>query len=339
MVPERVCEFDPKCIADAESYIGLLQQFSNSTLGELSLGSLRAQGSIGENIKIEFEYVGKTHAFKFKQAGRWVEDEFYIQLRKFCKRHLTGGFLSIDNELSTDVYLPHKALAQIEKKTRKIKNTNELVQALLGRLSHSELIRIRESTRPEILYGHTSEGETIITALAKSDVSMETFMDVFFCVGGFSQIRANRFGETPQELALNLKGITDPSVTEIYPSKMLGFTELKAQKGGGLWIKNTAGYMRILSPLDVYLDEMLFDRLYNMTEITMSHSQAATDQAYVKFYEDRNVYELFVQTLGEGGGSLYQELPAEQADVVVDILRRYCTKSLWGADNGWSWAS
>jgi hypothetical protein len=90
MVPERICEFDPKCIAEAGDYVGVLQEFAQATEGEFAPESPHAEGSVGGKVALEFLHAGKATRFQFTQEGRWVADGFYEQLRKFCKKRLSG---------------------------------------------------------------------------------------------------------------------------------------------------------------------------------------------------------------------------------------------------------
>lgn len=119
LVPERMCEFDPHCITAPSDYSGLLAASAQATQGEFAPVNPRATGSMGGWVMVEFEHAGQAIRFQFEQDGRWVADAFYEQLRKFCKKHLPGNFLSVDTNVSTDVYLPHKVITQIKKSAPK----------------------------------------------------------------------------------------------------------------------------------------------------------------------------------------------------------------------------
>ena len=116
MVPERICELDPKCIAEAADYVGVLQEFAQATQGEFAPESARAEGSVGGKVVLEFLHAGQAIRFKFTQEGRWVADDFYEQLRKFCKKHLSGSYLSVGSDLATEVYLPHKVVRRFRRR-------------------------------------------------------------------------------------------------------------------------------------------------------------------------------------------------------------------------------
>lgn len=79
-------------------------------------------------ITLDFVHAGQAIRFKFAQEGRWVADDFYVQLRKFCKKHLGGTYPSVGTDLATEVYLPHKEATQLQMKTRSFDSVEALVQ-------------------------------------------------------------------------------------------------------------------------------------------------------------------------------------------------------------------
>jgi hypothetical protein len=338
MVPERICEFDAKCIGEAVHYVGVLAEFAQATLGEFVPGNPRTMGAVDGTVTLEFEHAGQTVRFKFKQEGHWVADAFYVQLRKFCKKHLSGNFLSVDTNVSTDVYLPHKAIAQIEKKTRSFASTDALLDFVLAGATDADLLRIRDRLPWQVPFGYTNSGESLLTALVKSGANMDTFMTAFHAFGcGLP----NRYGESSLELVERLHGI------DLIPGyygdgrETMGYAEIREKWGERLWHNNKPEYMCIINELGADLASMRFPATENLFEVSLCHApvfKSWVDAAELRYFGAGNVYILDLLTLGPGGGSLHREIPADQVDVVIDLLRRYCLRTLWvvpGRDGAW----
>ena len=172
LTPGRICEFDPECIGVSEHYMDILDQFAEATGGEFSPENTRTTGSLNKTMTVEFEHQGKAFKFKFEQQGDWVADGFYEQLNKFCKKNLTGNFLSLFSEISTSVYLPHKVITQVEKKTKHFSTTDEFLSAILG---GADPHAIGAQASFDVLHGYTRDGETMTTALCKAIPDDERF--------------------------------------------------------------------------------------------------------------------------------------------------------------------
>ena len=339
MVPERICEFDPKCIAEAGDYVGVLQEFAQATQGEFAPGSSRAEGSVGGKMVLEFLHGGQAVRFKFEQEGRWVAEDFYVQLRKFCKKHLSGSYLSVGTDLATDVYLPHKVIAQIQKKTRSFDSVEALVQFVVEGASQSDLIKAGEGLSWQLKAGYTRDGESLLTALLKSGADTDR------CLSAHGLLAApelpSRHGESPLELAQRLRGVDLRGEYGGVCKATLGYAEIREKWSQRLWHSHLPEYMRIIDALEADLASMSFSEADNLYGIAMCHAPLLdrwSEAAQVHYYEYEDAYTLSLLTLGPGGGALHLQLPRVQVDTVIDLLRRYCRRTLWttpGQDGAW----
>lgn len=339
MVPERICEFDPKCIAEAADYVGVLQEFAQATQGEFAPESPRAEGSVGGKMVLEFLYAGQANRFKFTQEGRWVADGFYEQLRKFCKKHLSGSYLSVGSDWATEVYLPHKVIAQIQKKTRTFDSVEALVQFVVEGASESDLISVGESLPWQLKAGYTRDGESLLTALLKSEA------DTVRCLSAHGLLGApelpSRHGESPLELAQRLRGADLRGEYGGRSAPTLGYAEIREKWSQRLWHSHLPEYMRIVDALEADLASMRFSEADNLYGIAMCHAPVLdcwAEAAQVHYYEYNGAYTLDLITLGPGGGALHLQVPLDQVDTVIDLLRRYCRRTLWttpGQDGAW----
>ncbi|MBU3059429.1 hypothetical protein [Pseudomonas indica] len=339
MVPERICEFDPACIVEPVDYVGILAAFAQATLGEFAPENPRAEGRTGGSILLEFVHAEQVIRFKFKQDGRWVADAFYVQLRKFCKKHLTGNYLSVDTNVSTDVYLPHKVISQIEKKTRAFDDVDTLLQFVLSGASGGDLLRARDRLSWQVKAGYTRSGESLLTALAKSDAETDTFMCAFETFD-FPYL-PNRYGESVWELAQRFRGLDLKRQYHSEDEKTLGYAEIREMWGERLWHNNLPEYMQVINALDPDLASMRFPVGGNLFDIALCHTPVFdlwSDAAELSYSRPDKVYIVHLLTLGPDGGALYQEIPVDRVDMVIDLLRRYCRRTLWtapGQDGAW----
>lgn len=339
MVPERICELDPKCIAEAADYVGVLQEFAQATQGEFAPESARAEGSVGGKVVLEFLHAGQAIRFKFTQEGRWVADDFYEQLRKFCKKHLSGSYLSVGSDLATEVYLPHKVVAQIQKKTRTFDSVEALVQFVVEGASQSDLIKAGEGLPWQLKAGYTRDGDSLLTALLKSEADTDR------CLSAYELLEApalpSRHGESPLELAQRLRGVDLRGEYGGEAKATLGYAEIREKWSQRLWHSYLPEYMRIVDALEADLASMRFSEAGNLYGIAMCHApllDCGSEVAQVHYYEYNGAYTLNLLTQGPGGGALHLQLPLDQVDTVIDLLRRYCRRTLWttpGQDGAW----
>lgn len=339
MVPGRICEFDPKCIAVAADYQGVLQQFAQASQGEFAPEGLRALGEVDDKITLDFVHAGQTIRFKFAQEGRWVADDFYVQLRKFCKKHLGGTYLSVGTDLATEVYLPHKVATQIQKKTRSFDSVEALVQFVVDGASQSDLINAGERLSWQVKAGYTCSGESLLTALLQSAADTDTV------VGTYESLELpalpNRRGEAVAEMAQRLRGADLKNVFGGEHKPTLGYAEIREKWSQRLWHSHRPEYMHIIDALDADLAPMRFPEAENLYGIAWCHAPLFdrwTEAAELHYHEYNDAYTLSLLTLGPMGGALHLQLPRDQADTVIDLLRRYCRRTLWttsGQDGAW----
>ncbi|BEU95956.1 hypothetical protein ACDW_16610 [Acidovorax sp. DW039] len=338
MIPERICEFDPKCIAEAANYVGVLQAFAQATQGEFVPESLRAEGSVGGKVVLEFMHAGKAIRFKFTQQGRWVADDFYEQLRKFCRKHLSGSYLSVGTDWAMEVYLPHKVIAQIQKKTRTFDSVEAVVQFVVEGASPSDMFTAWESLPWQLKAGYTRDGDSLMTALLKSEADTDRCLSAYETHE--TPLLPSRYGESPLELAQRLRGV-NPRHLIGEPSATLGYAEIRQKWSQRLWHSYRPEYMRIVDALEADLSSMRFSESGNLYGIVMCHApllDCGTEVAEVHYHEYNPAYTLNLLTLGPGGGALYLQLPLDQVETVIDLLRRYCRRTLWttpGQDGAW----
>lgn len=338
MVPERICESDPKCISEAADYVGVLQELAQVTQGEFVPENLRAEGSVGGKVVLEFMHGGKANRFKFTQEGRWVADDFYEQLRKFCKKHLSGSYLSVGTDWATEVYLPHKVIAQIQKKTRTFDSVEALVQFVVEGASQSDMFTAWESLPWQLKAGYTRDGDSLMTALLKSEADTDRCLSAYETHE--TPLLPSRYGESPLELAQRLRGVNPRNLIG-EPSATLGYAEIRQKWSQRLWHSYRPEYMRIVDALEAELSSMRFSESGNLYGIAMCHApllDCGTEVAQVHYYEYNGAYTLDLLTLGPGGGALHLQVPLDQVDTVIDLLRRYCRRTLWttpGQDGAW----
>lgn len=338
MVPERICEFDPKCISEAADYVGVLQELVQVTQGEFVPENLRAEGSVGGKVVLEFMHGGKAIRFKFTQEGRWVADDFYEELRKFCRKHLSGSYLSVGTDWATEVYLPHKVIAQIQKKTRTFDSVEALVQFVVEGASQSDMFTAWESLPWQLKAGYTRDGDSLMTALLKSEADTDRCLSAYETHE--TPLLPSRYGESPLELAQRLRGVNPRNLIG-EPSATLGYAEIRQKWSQRLWHSYRPEYMRIVDALEVELSSMRFSESGNLYGIAMCHApllDCGTEVAQVHYYEYNGAYTLDLLTLGPGGGALHLQVPLDQVDTVIDLLRRYCRRTLWttpGQDGAW----
>lgn len=339
LVPEHMCEFDPHCITAPSDYTGLLAAFAQATQGEFVPVNPRATGSMGGRVTVEFEHAGQAIRFQFEQDGRWVADAFYEQLRKFCKKHLLGNFLSVDTNVSTDVYLPHKVITQIEKKTRSFATTDALLDFVLTGPPLSDLLRAAQHLPMQVTGGYTRTGETLLTALVKSGAGDEAFMDAMRAFGEYGSL-PNRYGQPLRDVVQ--QRLSDQVHADFFggpDEETESYADLREQWKTRLWCNHKPEYMRIIDALEPDLAAMRFPN--NLWELRLCHAPRFdmwTDSAELAWREPDKRYVLTLQTLGPGGGALQQHIPADQAEVAIDLLRRYCRRTLWtvpGQEGAW----
>lgn len=338
MVPDRICEFDPKSITEVVDYVGVLQELAQVTQGEFVPENLRAEGGVGGQVVLEFLHAGKTIRFRFTQEGRWVADDFYEQLRKFCKKHLSGSYLSVGTDWATEVYLPHKVIAQIQKKTRTFDSVEALVQFVADGASQSDMFTAWESLPWQLKAGYTRDGESLMTALLKSEADTDRCLSAYETHE--TPLLPSRYGESPLELAQRLRGVNPRNLTG-EPSATLGYAEIRQKWSQRLWHSYLPQYMRIVDALEAELLSMRFSESGNLYGIAMCHAtllDCGAEVAQVHYHEYNAAYTLNLLTLGPGGGALYLQLPLDQVETVIDLLRRYCRRTLWttpGQDGAW----
>ena len=339
LVPERVCAFDPHHrIVEATDYAHVLAAFAQATLDDFAPVNLRATGTVGGTVTVEFEHAGQAIRFKFAQDGHWVADAFHEQLRKFCRKHLPGNFLSVDTNISTDVYLPHKVIKQIEKKTRTFATTDALLDFVLTGPPLSDLLRAAQHLPMQVTGGYTRSGETLLTALVKSGVDDEAFMNASTAFGQYGTL-PNRYGQSLFDLVRQSLGDEVAARFDGPGEETQSYADMREQWKTRLWCGCKPEYMRIIDALEPDLASMRFPR--NLWELRLCHAphfDPWADSAELAWREPDKRYVLTLQTLGPGGGALQQHIPADQADVAIDLLRRYCRRTLWtvpGQEGAW----
>lgn len=338
MVPDRICEFDPKSITEVDDYVGVLQELAQVTQGEFVPESLRAEERVGDKVVLEFLHAGKAIRFQFTQEGRWVADSFYEQLRKFCKKHLSGSYLSVGTDWATEVYLPHKVIAQIQKKTRTFDSVEALVQFVVEGASQSDMFTAWERLPWQLKAGYTRDGDSLMTALLKSEADTDRCLSAYETHE--TPLLPSRYGESPLELAQRLRGV-NPRVLIGEPSATLGYAEIRQKWSQRLWHSYLPEYLRIVDALEADLSSMRFSEAGNLYGIAMCHApllDCGSEVAQVHYYEYNGAYTLNLLTQGPGGGALHLQLPCDQVDTVIDLLRRYCRRTLWttpGQDGAW----
>jgi hypothetical protein len=283
-------------------------------------------------------HAGKTIRFQFTQEGRWVADDFYEQLHKFCKKHLSGSYLSVGDDWATEVYLPHKVIAQIQKKTRTFDSVEALVQFVADGASHSDMFTAWERLPWQLKAGYTRDGESLMTALLKSEADTDRCLSAYETHE--TPLLPSRYGESPLELAQRLRGVNPRNLTG-EPSATLGYAEIRQKWSQRLWHSYLPQYMRIVDALEAELLSMRFSESGNLYGIAMCHAtllDCGAEVAQVHYHEYNAAYTLNLLTLGPGGGALYLQLPLDQVETVIDLLRRYCRRTLWttpGQDGAW----
>lgn len=347
LTPERLVHYDLECIDTIDYYNQIISEYAQATSGEFTPSNINTTGKQEEGILIEFQHDKKIIKLKIEQNGSsWVTQSFLDQFKKFCTRNLHGNFLSLPtgDQTFACVYLPKKTITKIEKNILIAHSTDSLVVHIAN---GGEIRSIKWDEIPyEIISGYTKTGESIATALIKSNIhnidyypGLPLSMAILDGLRNGSPVnlsQQNTFGETALQLARQNPDWN--SLIEWFPDhetvETETFNELLTNQTS---TRFRPGILTIFNALKNELKNMFFNRLPTL-ELEFSkienyyYDEDSVTLEYKYNPKGFHYYTLFIQTKGAHGGTINKIFDINEADQIIDLIKKYCNNELWSTN-------
>ncbi|MFV8782783.1 hypothetical protein ACNKU7_10215 [Microbulbifer sp. SA54] len=348
VTPERTLQIDVECIDTPECYIDVLESHAAITRGEFSPNNITVEGEIGSTIVLSFDDADKKYTLKIEQNGSpWISEGFYEGINRHLDKSRKSSYLDLptmDQGIAV-VYLPHKVAKTITKQFMGPRTTDEVINFIQQGGCPSKINWRYTSTK--IIDGYSSSGETIATALLKSDLPdylgvyssgysyVEGVFETFTESTPVNMLLQNSSGETPYKLSRNHKSSALRKHLEfICHAKTISLEDALAPGLGCFAFDDTI--QAIIKKTKPQLESMHFDEDAYGGYLSFSPQEdfiRGENQAILSLNRDNegNIesYKLFIQEAGSPGKTIFEEFPLDETDTIAELLSKFCKGELW----------
>jgi len=347
-IPERVLHYDSECIDSPESYIGVLEEHAEITLGEFQPKNSKVTGDLDSSINLSFNIDGKLKKFRIEQnSSSWMTESFYDRLRSFSKRELGSDYLELPttDQSTAVVYLPKKVASQLERKCIGMKTTDQVIEYIKNRGCPSTINW--NYTSQDVVDGLSSDGETIATAILKAELpehigfysSGYTFVEGVFEEFGestpVSLISQNKYGETPYDISRNhSSNFIQQYLDYVCQSETISLGEVLSPNLSCFELNDFI--KDAISNIHPLLESMNFDKSAYGNCLSFSPEKnfiRGKNQATLLLNRNREgkltSFKLFIQQSGDIKRTLCKNYQLDEVKSVSNMLSQYCTGDLW----------
>ncbi|WP_226661188.1 hypothetical protein [Microbulbifer aggregans] len=348
VIPERTLEIDGECIDSPECYIDVLESHAAITRGEFNPNNITAEGEIGSTIVLSFDDADKKHKLKIEQNGSpWISEGFYEAINRYLDKSRKSSYLDLpttDQGIAV-VYLPKKVAKSITKQYMGPRATDEVINFIQQGGCPSKINWRYTSTK--VIDGYSSSGETIATALLKSDLPdypgvyssgysyVEGVFETFTESTPVNMLLQNSSGETPYKLSRNHKSNGLKKHLEFICHAKTISLEDALTPGMGCFDFDVA-LQAVIEKTKPQLESMHFDEDAYGAYLAFSPQEdfiRGENQAILSLNRDNegniHSYKLFIQEAGSPGKTIFEEFPLDETDSIAELLSKFCKGELW----------